>query len=90
MMATKEEISMVGFALVAYAGDARTAAVHALDAAEAGDFDKANELVEKAQQDINEAHNQQTQLLSQEAGGAEVGYAWPYLGACRKNLSSIF
>ena len=72
MMATKEEISMVGFALVAYAGDARTAAVHALDAAEAGDFDKANELVEKAQQDINEAHNQQTQLLSQEAGGAEM------------------
>ena len=71
-MATKEEISMVGFALVAYAGDARTAAVHALDAAEAGDFDKANELVEKAQQDINEAHNQQTQLLSQEAGGAEM------------------
>ncbi len=68
MMATKEEISMVGFALVAYAGDARTAAVHALDAAEAGDFDKANELVEKAQQDINEAHNQQTQLLSEEAG----------------------
>ncbi|ARY90749.1 MULTISPECIES: PTS lactose/cellobiose transporter subunit IIA [Lacticaseibacillus] len=71
-MATKEEISMVGFALVAYAGDAHTAAIHALDAAEAGDFDKANALLDEAQKDINEAHNQQTQLLSKEAGGAQM------------------
>ncbi|QVI35250.1 PTS lactose transporter subunit IIA [Lacticaseibacillus chiayiensis] len=71
-MATKEEISMVGFALVAYAGDARTAALHALDAAEAGDFDKANAMLDEAQKDINEAHNQQTQLLSKEAGGAQM------------------
>lgn len=71
-MASKKEISMVGLALVAYAGDARTAAMKALDAAEAGDFKKAEELVENAQSNINDAHNQQTQLLSKEAGGAEM------------------
>ncbi|WKF85814.1 lactose-specific PTS transporter subunit IIA [Lacticaseibacillus pantheris] len=71
-MATKEEISMVGFALVAYAGDARTAALHALDAAEAGDFEKAEEAIEEAQNDINDAHNQQTKILSEEAGGANM------------------
>lgn len=71
-MATKEEISKVGFALVAYSGDARTAALHALDAAEAGEFDKANKLVDEAQRDINDAHNQQTKILSEEAGGANM------------------
>ena len=71
-MATREEISMVGFALVAYAGDARTAALRALNTAEAGDFEGAEAKLDEAQKDINEAHNQQTQLLSQEAGGAEM------------------
>lgn len=71
-MATKEEISMVGFALVAYAGDARTAALRALDAAEAGDFATAEEQIEEAQNDINDAHNQQTKILSEEAGGANM------------------
>ena len=71
-MATREEISMVGFALVAYAGDARTAALRALNAAEACDFEGAEAKLDEAQKDINEAHNQQTQLLSQEAGGAEM------------------
>ncbi|WP_155286835.1 PTS lactose/cellobiose transporter subunit IIA [Lacticaseibacillus zhaodongensis] len=71
-MATKEEISMVGFKLVAYAGDAKTAVLHALDAAEAGDFDKADALVKEAQDDINDAHNQQTDILAKEAGGANM------------------
>lgn len=71
-MATKKEISMVGFALVAYAGDARTAALHALDAAEAGDFTTAEEKVKEAQNDINDAHNQQSKILSEEAGGENM------------------
>ncbi|WPC16611.1 PTS lactose/cellobiose transporter subunit IIA [Pediococcus inopinatus] len=71
-MATKEEISMVGFALVAYAGDARTAALKALDAAESGDFVTAGEKVKEARNDINDAHNQQTKVLSEEAGGANM------------------
>ncbi|EGF46516.1 PTS system lactose-specific transporter subunit IIA, partial [Lacticaseibacillus rhamnosus MTCC 5462] len=54
-MATREEISMVGFALVAYAGDARTAALRALNAAEAGDFEGAEAKLDEAQKDINEA-----------------------------------
>ena len=40
-MATKEEISMVGFEIVAYAGDAQTDLLAALDAAREGDFEKA-------------------------------------------------
>ena len=43
-MATKEEISMVGFEIVAYAGDAQTDLLAALDAAREGDFEKAEQL----------------------------------------------
>ncbi|WP_082405447.1 PTS lactose/cellobiose transporter subunit IIA [Lacticaseibacillus pantheris] len=71
-MATKEEISMTGFAIVAYAGDAKTALLHALDNARKGEFDKARELVKQSEESINDAHNEQTQLLSKEAGGENM------------------
>ena len=47
-MATKEEISMVGFEIVAYAGDAQTDLLAALDAAREGDFEKAELLSQEA------------------------------------------
>ena len=47
-MATKEEISMVGFEIVAYAGDAQTDLLAALDAAREGDFEKAEQLHKEA------------------------------------------
>ncbi|AOF49886.1 PTS lactose/cellobiose transporter subunit IIA [Tetragenococcus halophilus] len=71
-MINKEEISKVGFALVAYAGDAKADLFDALKQARQGNFKKARELVEDANENINEAHNQQTSLLTQEAGGAEL------------------
>ena len=36
----KEEVQLLGFEIVAYAGDARSKLVEALNAAEKGDFDK--------------------------------------------------
>lgn len=71
-MASKEEISMVGFAIVAYAGDAKTALIKALDQARAGKIDEARALVAEANQSIVDAHNEQTKLLAQEAGGMEM------------------
>lgn len=71
-MATKEEISMIGFEIVAYAGDAQTDLLAAVDAARAGDFDKAERLRASAAQALVDAHDVQTRLLSQEAGGAAM------------------
>ena len=71
-MATKEEISMIGFEIVAYAGDAMTDLLHALDAAREGDFDKAEELRKSACDALIEAHNIQTGILSKECGGNEM------------------
>lgn len=71
-MATKEEISMIGFEIIANAGDAMTDLIAALDAARQGDFDKAESLQKSAYDALIEAHNVQTNLLSQEAGGAAL------------------
>lgn len=71
-MATKEEISMIGFEIVAFAGDAQTDLIEALDAARTGDFDRARTLHANANQALIDAHNVQTKLLSQEAGGGAL------------------
>ncbi|AVK99225.1 PTS lactose/cellobiose transporter subunit IIA [Pediococcus inopinatus] len=71
-MATREEVSMVGFAIVAYAGDAKTALIKALNEARDGNFEKARALLKESNQSIVDAHNEQTQLLSKEAGGDDM------------------
>lgn len=71
-MASKEEISMTGFKIVAYAGDARTALLKALDEARLGNFETARKLVDEAKISINDAHHAQTEILSQEAGGQDM------------------
>ncbi|GEL15688.1 PTS lactose/cellobiose transporter subunit IIA [Pediococcus cellicola] len=71
-MATKEEISMTGFSIVAYAGDAKTDLIEALQEARKGNFDHARALVKEANESIVDAHNEQTKLLSKEAGGSDM------------------
>ena len=45
-MASKEEISMIGFEIVAYAGDAQTDLIAACEKASQGDIDGARALHE--------------------------------------------
>lgn len=56
----------------AYAGDAQTDLLAALDAAREGDFEKAEQLHKDASDALIGAHDTQTKLLSQEAGGGEM------------------
>ncbi len=69
---TREECAMVGVEIVAYAGDARTKLLDALNAAEQGDFQKAEMLIDDAQKDIVTAHKTQTGMLSKEAAGEDI------------------
>lgn len=66
---TKEEISEVGFAIVAHSGDARSDLVMAMNKASEGKISEAKALVKDAEDSINMAHNAQTKLLSKEAAG---------------------
>ena len=44
----REEVQLLGFEIVAYAGDARSKLLGSIKAAENGDFAKAEALVEEA------------------------------------------
>ena len=68
----REEANMIGFQIVAYAGDARSSLIESMEAAEKGEFEKAESLIKEADESIKEAHNIQTKMLSQEAAGDEV------------------
>lgn len=68
----KEEVTMIGFEIVAYAGDARSSLIEAINAARDGEYDKAEELVEEADESIKQAHNTQTDILAKEASGEDL------------------
>lgn len=65
----------LGFEIVSYAGEARSKLIDALKAAQNGDFEKAEELVESANSSIVEAHHAQTSLLQKEAAGEDLAFS---------------
>lgn len=69
---TKEDVTMIGFEIVAYAGDARSKLLEALNKAQNGEFDKAENLVKEAEECLVGAHNSQTEILAKEAGGDDL------------------
>ncbi|CYV48815.1 TPA: PTS lactose/cellobiose transporter subunit IIA [Streptococcus suis] len=71
----REEITLLGFEIVAFAGDARSRLMEALAAAQKGDYAKAEELVEAADACIVEAHHAQTSLLQKEAAGEDLAFS---------------
>ena len=48
----RDEVQLLGFEIVAYAGDARSKLLEALNAAKDSEFDKAEQLVEEANECI--------------------------------------
>lgn len=72
---TKDEITMLGFKIVAYAGEARSKLIEALEAAKKGDYDKTETLCQSANQSILEAHKAQTSLLQEEATGSDIAFS---------------
>lgn len=71
----KDEVGMIGFEIVAYAGEVRSKLLDALNKAKDGDFDEAERLVAEAEEVIVGAHNAQTDLLAKEASGEEIEYS---------------
>lgn len=71
----REEITLLGFEIVSYAGEARSKLLEALKTAQNGEFEKAEELVESANTSIIEAHHAQTKLLQKEAAGEDLSFS---------------
>lgn len=68
----REEVAMIGFEIVAYAGDARSKLLDALNLAKDGQFDQVDALIEQAGEYIQQAHAAQTSMLTKEAQGEDV------------------
>jgi PTS system cellobiose-specific IIA component len=55
--------------LIMHSGNAKSFGMEAVQAAKEGDFEKADQLLEEANEELVKAHHAQTGLLSQEASG---------------------
>ncbi|WP_040212583.1 PTS lactose/cellobiose transporter subunit IIA [Clostridium polynesiense] len=60
------------FEIISHGGDARGYAYEALKAAREGDAQAAEELLAKAQEELDIAHNTQTKLIQAEINGEDL------------------
>lgn len=76
----KEEVSMIGFEIVAFSGEARTKFLAAIKNIKMnGDESETNRLIEEANKVLNKAHNRQTKLLSMEAANDDVDLSFIFI-----------
>lgn len=68
----EQSSEMVSFGIIANAGDARSFAFQALNAATNGNFEEADELMKKSEDASVLAHQAQTDLLFKEVNGNPV------------------
>lgn len=64
-----EKIYEVAFQIIVHAGESRSLSSEAMDAAENYNFEKAEDLLKKANQEFLNCHEIQTELLTNEANG---------------------
>lgn len=69
MSEVNEKDYELAFQIIVTAGDAKSYAYQAIDAASEYDFDKYEELLKKAKEGYIKCHEIQTGLLNKEAGG---------------------
>ena len=69
------QLSDSAFQIVSFAGDARSAAMEAINVAKAGNVAAAKEKINDARETISEAHHHQTDLISAEANGEELPFS---------------
>lgn len=75
----KEELSMLGFEIVAYSGDARSSLLKLLKEVRSGDFTNVESALKDADENLKLAHNAQTKVLADEAGGAQMDIGFIFI-----------
>jgi len=65
-MVAMEEIA---FQIILHAGNGKSSAMEAIQEAKTGNFDKSDELLEEAGEELSKAHHFQTKLIQEEANG---------------------
>lgn len=75
----KEELSMLGFEIVAYSGDARSTLLNLLKEVRQGNFENVDLALADADGNLNLAHQSQTRILAEEAGGADLDIGFIFI-----------
>lgn len=65
----------VAMQIILHAGDARSFATDALEAAKKGDFVTADDLIVRADAQVLEAHKTQTEVIQGAMSGTDYGYS---------------
>ncbi len=60
------------FTIIGRSGEAKSAAIEAIQSAKENDFKGAEALLQEAVEKLSEAHKEQTKLIQSEAGGEKV------------------
>lgn len=68
----KEEVSMIGFEIVAYSGEARSKLLKLLQEVRGGNVENVEETLKAADASLKLAHESQTKMLAAEAGGEDI------------------
>lgn len=77
----KEEVQLLGFEIVAYAGDARAKLLTLMSEVSEGDFSNVDATIEEAESLINHAHKLQMDLIASEAQGTDIAYSFTMVHA---------
>lgn len=88
-MATKEELTMLGFEIVAYSGDARSTLLNLLKEVRTGDFSHVEEMLKDADENLNLAHQAQTKILAEEASGKDMEMGFIFIHGQDHLMSTI-
>ena len=64
-----EGIELICFQIISTVGNARSLYIEAIQAAKAGDFEKAEELIKEGEASFTEGHTAHGKLIQQEASG---------------------
>lgn len=64
-----EGIELICFQIISTVGNARSLYIEAIQAAKAGDFEKAEELIKEGEASFTEGHAAHGKLIQQEASG---------------------
>lgn len=68
-MTEMDQITEIAFQIILHAGNGRSNAMEAIQAAKEGNFDEADQLIKEANTELSEAHRFQTSLIQDEAKG---------------------
>lgn len=67
-----EDVAQTSMQIILSAGNAKSTALEAIDAALAGDHEGATKKIADAKDQLNDAHNIQTSLMTQEMNGKMI------------------